>query len=501
MPMTKTMLGRLSLLLMAIGFTALLATGAGLVWLVETTRNFAGGVTRTQDVRLAASQVLSLIQDAETSQRGYLLTGEASYLGPYQAAVAALPRELPELARLIIADGGQPAPPRQLQDLVTAKLEELGQTIALVEAGDRAAALAIVRTDRGKVDMDAIRDVVHGIEARSTRRLALRSAGLDRSGQLLLLGAAAALVLMLGVTVGAALLAWRYTQALEAAQREVAAANAGLERRVAERTAALAAANEEIQRFAYIVSHDLRAPLVNVMGFTTELEAAVATLSDLLRTAEARHPELVTPEARAAVAEDIPEAVGFIRSATQRMDRLINAILRLSREGRRALQAEPVALSEVVHGIADSLRHQLEAAGAVLEVAPGLPTLRADRLAVEQILGNLLDNAVKYLQPGRPGRITVRGGIAGGQAVIEIEDNGRGIDPRDHGRIFELFRRSGRQDKPGEGIGLAHVRALARRLGGDVECRSAAGLGSTFRVRLALVPPPDPIPPPEDSTA
>ena len=494
MPITKSMLGRLSLLLMAIGFAALLATGAGLVWLVETTRNFADGVTQTQDVRLAASQVLSLVQDAETSQRGYLLTGEESYLEPYRAAVAALPRELPALVRLIITDGGQPTPPQQLKDLVTRKLEELGQTIALAEAGDRAAALAIIRTDRGKADMDAIRDVVHGIEARSTQRLTLRSAGLDRSGQMLLLGAAAALMLMLGVTAGAALLAWRYTQALETAQQQIAGANASLERRVTERTAALAAANEEIQRFAYIVSHDLRAPLVNVMGFTTELEAATATLSDLLHAAEARHPELVTPEARAAVAEDIPEAVGFIRSATQRMDRLINAILRLSREGRRALLPEPVALSEVVNGIADSLRHQLEAGGGVLEVAPGLPTLRTDRLAVEQIFGNLLDNAVKYLQPGRPGRITVRGSVVGSQAVIEIEDNGRGIDPRDHGRIFELFRRSGRQDKPGEGIGLAHVRALARRLGGDVECRSAAGLGSTFRVSLALVPPPDPIP-------
>ncbi|RYJ02020.1 MAG: hypothetical protein EON47_08865, partial [Acetobacteraceae bacterium] len=200
MPMTKTMLGQLSLLLMAIGFAALLAAGGGLVWLVETTRTFASGVSQTQDVRLAAGQVLSLIQGAETSQRGYLLTGEESYLEPYHAAVIALPRELPELARLITADGGQPAPPQLLKDLVTAKLEELGQTIALAEAGDRAAALAIVRTDRGKVSMDAIREVVHGIEARSTRRLALRSEGLDRSGRMLLLGAAGALVLMLGVT-------------------------------------------------------------------------------------------------------------------------------------------------------------------------------------------------------------------------------------------------------------------------------------------------------------
>ena len=500
MPMTKTMLGRLALLLLAIGFTALLATGAGLVWMVENTRSFAAGVTSAQEARLAASQVLSLLQDAETSQRGYLLTGDSSYLEPYRRAVDALPQQLPELARTIARDGGRPGPPQALQDLATVKLDELARTVAQAEAGDRQGALATVRTDRGKADMDAIRALLAGIEERTTARLDARSAGLDRSGRALVVGAAAAFVLMFGVTLGAAALAVRYTRDLEAAQAAIAEANAGLEARVAERTAALAAANDEVQRFAYIVSHDLRAPLVNVMGFTTELEGAMEPLTALLAAAEAEAPGLVTPEVRAAVAEDIPEAVGFIRSSTQRMDRLINAILRLSREGRRALQPERLALSELIGGIAATVQHQFDDAGATLMIEPGLPVIRSDRLAVEQIFGNLIDNAVKYLDPSRPGRITVRGRTTGGRAIIEVEDNGRGIDPRDHGRVFELFRRSGRQDRPGEGIGLAHVRALARRLGGDVECRSAPGLGSTFRVTLALVAPTAPAPLPEETT-
>ncbi|MDB5372995.1 MAG: histidine kinase [Belnapia sp.] len=498
MPMTKTMLGRLSVLLLAIGFAALLCTGAGLVWLVETTRNFAYGVEQTQDVRLAASHVLSRLQDAETSQRGYLLTREASYLEPYYAAEEALPRDLPDLARLIAQDGGLPAPPQQLRDLARAKMEELARTIALASSGQWEAALAMVQTDSGKASMDAIRAVVAGIEERGSRRLAARSAGLDTNGRRLLIGAGAAFVLMLGVTLGAAALALRYTRELEVAQAAVVAANGSLERRVAERTEALERASDEVQRFAYIVSHDLRAPLVNVMGFTAELEAALPPLTALLDRAAAEAPALVTPEAKAAVAEDIPEAVGFIRSSTQRMDRLINAILRLSREGRRALQPEMVSLTALMEGLGASLQHQLDAAGATLQVAPGLPVVQTDRVAAEQVFGNLLDNAVKYLDPSRPGRITVRGRVAGTQAVIEVEDNGRGIDPRDHGRIFELFRRSGRQDRPGEGIGLAHVRALARRLGGDVECRSAPGLGSTFRVTLALVAPATPPPAPEE---
>ena len=116
---------------------------------------------------MAAGQVLALVQDAETSQRGFLLTGERSYLDPYLAAVEALPRELPELTRLIVEDGGQPAPPRLLAEMVATKLQELAETIALAEAGQLDGALAIVRTDRGKVGMDAIRAVVRGIEARS----------------------------------------------------------------------------------------------------------------------------------------------------------------------------------------------------------------------------------------------------------------------------------------------------------------------------------------------
>ena len=93
---------------------------------------------------------------------------------------------------------------------------------------------------------------------------------------------------------------------------------------------------------------------------------------------------------------------------------------------------------------------------------------------------------MKYLRPGVPGRIVVRGHCEGSRAVFEIADNGRGIDPRDHARVFDLFRRSGTQDRPGEGIGLATVRALVFRLGGLIDLSSALGEGATFRLSLPL---------------
>lgn len=252
---------------------------------------------------------------------------------------------------------------------------------------------------------------------------------------------------------------------------------------LAERVTELDEANEEIQRFAYIVSHDLRAPLVNVMGFTSELEGAQGEVELFYRKVLQANPQLVTQETRAAIETDLPEAIGFIRSSTVKMDKLIGAILKLSREGRRVLMPEPLSMRQLFEAQRESVAHQLQERRAEL-VIESVPDLTSDRLAIEQVFGNLIDNAVKYLNPGRPGRITVRGQDLGADIRYEIEDNGRGIDPKDFERVFDLFRRSGVQDQHGEGIGLAHVRALVRRLGGAITVSSRVGEGSTFTVVL-----------------
>ncbi len=114
-----------------------------------------------------------------------------------------------------------------------------------------------------------------------------------------------------------------------------------------------------------------------------------------------------------------------------------------------------------------------------------LGVVHSDRLALEQIFGNLIDNAIKYRRPGEPLRIEIGEKVESyGRCVVVVRDNGRGIALDDHERIFDLFRRAGTQDQPGEGIGLAHVRALARRLGGDIEVTSEIGRGSAFKVKF-----------------
>lgn len=146
------------------------------------------------------------------------------------------------------------------------------------------------------------------------------------------------------------------------------------------------------------------------------------------------------------------------------MDRLINAILKLSREGRRVLAPEMIALDQLAEQITDSIRHVIDDRGVTVTIERPMPVIVSDRIALEQILSNLIENATKYRHPTRPAEVHISAEETRGRVIVAVRDNGRGIDPRDHQRVFDLFRRSGQQDQPGEGIGLAHVRALAYRL-------------------------------------
>jgi signal transduction histidine kinase len=257
-----------------------------------------------------------------------------------------------------------------------------------------------------------------------------------------------------------------------------------LEVRVKERTAELEAANEEVRRFAYIVSHDLRAPLVNLKGFSSELRIAAAVLQDVL---PAILPHLEAPQhadVARALTQDIPEALGFIETSVTRMDHLIQAILHLSRLGRRELCREPLDVLALVQGTVQTLAHQVAERQVQVTIDP-LPIVMADRTAMEQIMGNLLANAVAYLAPGRPGEIVVTGERRPEATVFAVRDNGRGIATEDIPKVFEPFRRVGRQDVPGEGMGLAYVQMLVRRHGGDIRCHSTLGVGTTFTFTIA----------------
>jgi signal transduction histidine kinase len=354
----------------------------------------------------------------------------------------------------------------------------------LIAAGRVAEARAAFDTEHSVMPMATIRDTLDEMSTAEQKLLDVRERDVVDSERMFYAVLVLSAVLLLIVAITSLLTVLGYTRDLGRSRDALTSLNANLEEMVAHRTEDLTRANEEIQRFAYIVSHDLRSPLVNVMGFTAELEAATGSLRALIDRVEAEAPALASQEATLAAREDLPEAIGFIRSSTQRMDRLINAILQLSRHGRRVLSPERLDVSAMVDQVRETLAHRLAEADAVLEVSGRLPAVVSDRFSIDQILSNLIENAVKYLRPGVPGRIVVSGRYEGARVVYEIADNGRGIAESDHARVFDLFRRSGAQDRPGEGIGLATVRALVFRLGGLIDLTSTLGEGTTFRLSL-----------------
>ena len=477
-------LGRSIFLLLAGAIALLLLVNISTFVLIQRTAAFNEQVDATWQLRRAARGILLNIKDAETAQRGYLLTGQSSFLLAYNLSAEAAPHLLDRLNELAGEDEVGQASVEALTRLSRDKFLEMSGAIDLARRGQIPQALDQVRSGRGKVLMEQMDAETSMLDFQLGARLSAQQGRSEGSAVFTIVvnAIAGALILVLGAIV--AILVRRYLMDLARARADLDRVNAGLEDTIKARTAALTRANEEVQRFAYIVSHDLRSPLVNVMGYTAELEQAGRTIDLQLTKVETVAPDLIEQDALVAAREDMPEAIGFIRASTEKMDRLINAILKLSREGRRGLTPETIDIGQMAGAAADSIRHQLEETGTEFVVGD-MVIFESDRLSIEQIIGNLIENAVKYSDASRPNRIEVSGrDLPGGWVEISIADHGRGIAPKDHERIFELFRRAGRQDRPGEGLGLAFVRNSVRRLGGSIDIESSLGEGSTFRLKF-----------------
>lgn len=484
------------ILLFSAGLLVLTVISAGSVYLVNKAREDSKWVVHTIEVENQIHALLLEVRRAESSARGYLLTQGADIKADHEKAVAAIIPALDRLTRLSVDNPAQRANIEKLSASIETRLGQLAQEMGFISAGQPEKAAALVREVASTDTTAAIANVATGMLQEEERLFRLRTANSDRSQTLAasMTGIGSGLVVLLAMI--SIWLVRRSARARDEAEVRLREAYASLETVVDERTADLREANNEIQRFAYIVSHDLRSPLVNIMGFTSELEELG---SDIFRRIGglAHVPANGTPLAPAGpgeialegpdkqLQEDFSEALGFIKSSIAKMDRLISAILNLTREGRREFQPVKIDTRELIEAIVSTLAHQAAEAQAQIHVEP-LPNLVSDRLALEQIFSNLIDNAIKYLKSGVPGEIRIRGRTKLGYAIFEISDNGRGIDSKDHQRIFDLFRRAGTQDKPGQGIGLAHVRALVRRLGGTMSVSSELNAGSTFTITLPI---------------
>jgi len=481
MPISSRFFVQSTTALLLVGFLALLGIVGMTSWLGERAQVYFNEVIAARDARSAAVDLRNALQTAESSQRGFLYTGNEVYLSSYGPAKTLAERQLATVNRLLASYDNVSAVLPRLTTVIKEKFAEMDLTIALKRDYRDADALARIRTNRGKTLMDEANIFFAGIISATDERLTTGVAEQKANATLLRLFSIISGIVIVIVIGIAAVTVVRYTRELGRARTEVSVLNSGLEQRVEARTADLARANAEIQRFVQIISHDLRAPLVSIVGFTSELQDSLGSL----RLLAERSDDPALQEARTAATELLPEAIGYIRSSSDKMERLINAVLKLAREGRRPLKAETIDLKEIVTAGATAIQHQLSEADGRIDTDLGVPRIESDRFSLELILGNLLDNAVKYRAKDRPLQINIRTrAIAGDRVEIEVADNGRGIAERDRERVFDLFKRSGTQDQPGDGIGLAHVLAAVRNLGGDIAVTSELGRGTTFRLTM-----------------
>ncbi|HVU36493.1 MAG TPA: PAS domain S-box protein [Opitutaceae bacterium] len=263
-----------------------------------------------------------------------------------------------------------------------------------------------------------------------------------------------------GEIVGASKIA-RDVTALKRTQDELQTHAAELENRVRERTARLQETVSELEAFSYSLSHDMRAPLRAIQGF------AEVIIEDQAYT---------TPESL--------EHLRKIIAAANRMDRLIRDVLNFARFSRAEIEVSSVNLDELVRDLIHE-RPELQAPRAIISIDHPLVSVKGHAASLTQCLTNLLDNAVKFMPPGKQPRVRVYTEVHGEKVRICVADNGIGIEKESQGRLFGIFERlNSPQIYHGTGVGLAIVRRAAERMNGTVGVNSAVGLGSTFWIEL-----------------
>ena len=507
---------------------AALALGPALVLLVFAGVTFAGLqraresrelVRHSRDVIDRATTTFSLLQDAETGQRGYLLTGSARYLEPYERSRRELVTDAAALRRAIGDDSIQARRLDSIETLVRLKMNELGEAIRLRQESGLAPAIRIVESDLGKTAMDSLRVLFDRMttdeRARLEQNLAAESKR-RRTLTIVLIGGAilgTVLSLLLGAMLyRAASFEARAVRALQSQRDELRAQSDELERQaqlLQDQAAELEAQNADLQEQAA----ELEAQTEELETSTQELSEQTKAAEQARETAEAANRaksdflammshELRTPLNAIAgyaqlmqlgVPEPVPAAhrdyLERIQMSQHHLLGVINSVLNFARleAGAVEYQMRDVPVSALLDAVEPLIAPQAGAKQLGYTCVPCDRSLvvRADADKVAQVLLNLISNAVKFTPPG--GEITLAAEAQGHRVAIQVRDTGIGVPLDKQRTIFDPFvqvDQSRTRTTDGAGLGLAISRELARGMGGDLDCQSEPGTGSTFTLYL-----------------
>ena len=244
----------------------------------------------------------------------------------------------------------------------------------------------------------------------------------------------------------------------------------------------LAVKNEELESIVYVSSHDLRSPLINIQGYSTELRQSCKQAAEI--AADIQIPKEIADQFSKLMLQNIPESLDYITSSAGKMDMLLTGLLKLSRLGRAALEIETLDIDAMIGEVIESMQFKIKESGAELTVDK-LPPCLGDKTQINQVFTNLLDNAIKYLDPSRKGLVHIYGKVENAMSVYCVKDNGIGIAPQHHAKAFEIFHQlEPNEAQPGQGLGLTIAQRIVDRHKGKVWIESEAGKGSSFYITL-----------------
>ncbi len=481
-------------------------------------------VAATHETVQLTTHLAKLFSEMQLSVHAYALTGDEMFIDAYRAARGPWLQTVQWAAAALRGDAAQSRRLAQVEQDVDSFFANWEQVLAVLRpgGGDQTAWMRIGEdVRRMERTSNVIRALVEHEEADIRKRLQEVDRARHRarvgvgSATASAIGMLAVLTIVLGRSIARPIARtveaahrlgqgdWdqhvpvegvRETQVLAGAFNQMAAKLRDAQATLAERNseleeiaARLAAANEglveqqrETDDFLYVLSHDLRAPLINIQGFGKRLQASMTALETSLADGNKR-------DEPARLLGRMAESLKFVNLSTAKIDQLITRLLEVARLTTQPSQHQWIDTERMVHDIAGACRYQLEERGIEIDIG-NLPRVFAHPVQLNQVFTNLIDNAIKYMGDRPTKRITVRGATVGDRVRFAVQDTGPGIAPKDQEKVFRMFTRLAPNASPGEGIGLAAVRTIVNRHGGRMWVESAVDVGSTFYFTLPAHP-------------
>jgi signal transduction histidine kinase len=461
---------------LSVGFAVLAVIVGGRSLLIETQRAENDAVRTAFELERQLVTVLSTLQDAETGQRGYLLTGEDRYLDPYNRAIGSLPEQLTTIREELADRPGRLSQFAVLESAIGEKLVELAQTVSLQQTGDGAGALALVRTDRGQVLMDRVRLALGNLWRDEHDELQTRLASSERVDGLLRVASIVSLLAVFFIGAYGLLYARRRMKDVIEAHASLSASHEALSDEIATRQKAEATVRqmqkmEAIGQLTGGIAHDFNNML-----------AVILSAMNLIQRKLARGET------------DIAKFVEAATDATTRAAALTARLLAFSRQ--QPLQPQIIDANRMVTGMSDLLRRALgEAISIETVLSGGLWRTFADPSQLENAILNLAVNARDAMPDG--GSLTIETSNAhldsyaathpevtpGQYVMVAVTDTGTGMSPDIVAKAFEPFFTTKSVDK-GTGLGLSQVFGFVKQSGGHVKIYSEPGEGTTIKIYL-----------------